>query len=71
MPYVLLAGTVSGSPKSDPFFTSGKPFASVIIDADDVEYRVIGHETGMADIWCLQNGDSVSVQGQLVLSRDK
>jgi hypothetical protein len=68
MPLILLAGTVSGSPQSHPFPPQGRPYASMTIDADDVLYRVIGHDEHIDAIECLQPGDAVSVQGKLCLS---
>ena len=67
MPLILLAGTVTSPPKSFPFPTKSLPYASVTIDADDVEYRVIAHDLVMAELECLQLGDAISIQGSLVL----
>jgi hypothetical protein len=64
MPFILIAGTVSEPPKSNPFPSEGRPFASVIIDADDVQDE-------MPALEALEKGDSVSVQGSLMLVSEK
>ena len=53
------------------FPSEGRPYASVIVDAYDVEYRVIAHDDVMLDLESLEKGDAVSIQGTLVLVREK
>jgi hypothetical protein len=67
MPHVLIAGTVSAAPKSTPFPDQGRPYASVVIDADgDNRARFRDGRSRMP-----APGDSVSIQGTLVLVNQK
>jgi hypothetical protein len=43
----------------------------VIIDADDISYRVIAHDDEIPAIEALEKGDAVSVQGALMLIIEK
>ncbi|TPV99106.1 MAG: hypothetical protein USCAAHI_01437 [Beijerinckiaceae bacterium] len=57
MPHCLLAGIVSAAPKSNPFPSEGRPYASVVIDADNSLYRVIAYDDTMPELESLQKGD--------------
>lgn len=71
MPLIIIAGTVSSLPKSNPFPSQGLPNASVVIDADGIEFKVFGFRSEMEAIELLEPGDSVSIQGKLCLVYDQ
>ena len=71
MSYVLCAGTVASPPKENLFPAEGRPHTSVVLNVDDIAYKIVGIDDEMPNIAALQRGDAVSVQGQLVLIIEK
>jgi hypothetical protein len=76
MPLILVAGVVIAKPVAEAFPDRGRPRCEVRIkvegDGNAVIYRVIGFEEQTAELETLLPGDSVAIQGQLVLeSRDQ
>ena len=67
MTSVLLAGSVVSKPKSDAFPPRGLPKACVHVRVGTITYPIVGYETHVEEIEALQIGDSLSVQGELVL----
>jgi hypothetical protein len=71
MPLVLIAGTVAGQPKADPFPSKGRPHAECRLEVTDdgcvTLYRIVGFDESMEMIERLAPGDAVSVQGSLRL----
>jgi hypothetical protein len=67
MPSVLLAGQVASKPKANPFPATGRPRVTIDVDVDGRRFLVVGYNDTMAELEALVPGDSVSIQGALVI----
>jgi hypothetical protein len=69
LPLILIAGTVAGQPKAEPFPAKGRPRCELRLAVEDDNcvtlYRVVGFDEQMADLEVLVPGDGVCVQGTL------
>jgi Single-strand binding protein family len=71
MPLILIAGTVAAQPKALDFPANGRPRCEVRVKVEDdnsvMLYRVLGFDDQTAELETLLPGDSVAIQGRLVV----